>query len=117
MRRLTKAEFCLIDHEVVYCACDDGFNPNDLFIKVETCSSGNDFIYQNVCGNLDAGNSNQLMNWLCLMEHDSSIDFPLTVDCASRDGCFEDKDCYFVYSKSEVSDLIRRLQSVYDGMP
>ena len=113
MRRIRKKEFLLLPYEAVYCE-DTGSEPKGLNIKVQSLGDS-DFIYQDVCGNPDAKDSKQHWDWLNEAEEDDKFDFPLTFDCASRDGLFED-NFYYVHTKDEVQCLIARLNKALATM-
>jgi hypothetical protein len=68
---------------------------------------GNDFFTQDLCAPIKAYNDRELSSMCEKAERGEEVE--LDFDCAARDGMFDDKQLYAVYSKTDVLDLIKCL--------
>ena len=92
MKIVTSKEFLAIKERVVYCTVDKYGNLSEPSIKHSPCGE-NCFFYINLNDQKD----------------NDDIDSPLDFNSASRDGFFNTKTRYAVYSENDVENMIEAL--------
>ena len=110
MKLHKRKDFIKLPSNTIYSRVhDDSGNLMDgLFCKCSDGDDTNDWIEQDLiseCGfpaNIDDG-------FLAVLhqeeQRDSFNDFTTDLDCAGRDGCYDDNDLFVVWSKSDVKKL------------
>lgn len=94
-------------------------DPTDAFfgevaIKCDTC--GRDFVYQDLLGQFEGwtgsdSHFDEIERMIADQSHESP---PLDYESAGRDGLFDDKQRFAVFSQEDTRRLIARLQSALD---
>ena len=115
MRLITKKEMLSFDYEVVFSYhSSECYGPTDLNILTQSLSR--DFIYQPLIDTIKCNSSDEYADLHSIAEQDSSFELTQDYDCCSRDGLFEDDSKYYVLSKKDLGNLIRRLTTTYEQM-
>jgi hypothetical protein len=82
---------------------------NELMIKASDSSSwGNDFLYDDIIGPIEADSSDDFLDKCENMENGVSL--PVDFENTKREGLFDDKQLFAVYEKEDVKKLIERLE-------
>lgn len=76
-------------------------------IKGENCGE-RDFFYQDISLSIECRDSGEFTELLDKSE-DTGCEIKFDFDCQSRDGCFEDRQLFAVWSADDVRLLIARL--------
>ncbi len=79
-----------------------------LFCKTSDGKYGSDWVEQDLIG--EAGFPNDITDGMDAIEYqinlrDTFQDFRTDLECAGRDGMFEDKDCFVVWDKEDITKL------------
>ena len=81
-------------------------------IKYDTIGN-NDWVRQDL-SSIDASDSGELSDRLTEMQT-KGVSYPLELDCAGRDGFFDDDQLFMVYEKVDIKRLIAELQQCLKG--
>lgn len=87
----------------------------DSYLEMKNGNCGErDYFYANMTGVsvVDNTGSGDLMDKFDAMEKGESR--PASFDSIGRDGCFEDRQLYLIYERTDVEALIRKLQDSLD---
>lgn len=87
---------------------------SDLAIKVDNCGEI-DFVTQEITGAIESEGSNDYFDIL-LKAETTGESIPLDLDCAGRDGMFEEDQLFAIWEAQDVDKLIARLQVVRESM-
>ena len=79
-----------------------------LFCKTSGVEYGNDWVEQDLIG--EPGFPNEITNGCDAIEYQMNIrdtfqDFRTDLECGGRDGMFEEKDCFVVWDKKDITKL------------
>lgn len=87
----------------------EGFYFSDVFIKEGTC--GNDFVFQDLTGQFEGWTGSEShFDTLYKMTEDSTFESPpLDYDSAGRDGLFDEKQLFAVWSREDATRMLARL--------
>ena len=114
MKLFTRQEFLKLPERTIYSRVNqgDGDLCQGLFCKTSGPEYGNDWVEQDLIS--EAGYPNNITDgWVSIQYQlslrDSFQDFKTDLDCAGRDGMFEDSDVFVVWDKSDISKLIQYL--------
>lgn len=80
-----------------------------LMIKGETLTKF-DWVYQDLLFNVEGESSEEASDKLTDAE-ENGTSFNLDLNCASRDGMYDDDQLFMVYEKSDIESLIEELKS------
>ncbi len=78
-----------------------------LKIKGESWPSNNDFLYQNLIGNIKCDHAGEFVEQCEAAENNKSVD--LDFYCMERNGLFDDNQLFAVYESEDLDKLIVRL--------
>ncbi len=84
--------------------CFDG-----LMMKGDSLMKTNDFIYQNLIGNIKAPSSEDFCCNCDKMEQGESVE--LDFDFMGRDGLFEEDQLFAIYENNDIKKLIKALKN------
>lgn len=103
MKIINREEFLKLKGEILY----SRFEP-DVFrgLEVKTDNWKDDWMYNDLIGNVDCDSSESFS------EKCDKKEFDLNFDCGERDGLYEDRELFAIYSKEEILKLISRLKKV-----
>lgn len=111
MKLYTRKEFLKLPERTIYSRVDkDSFDLcYGLFCKTSGSELENDWVEQDLIS--EAGFPDGIVDGLEAIQHqlnlrDSFQNFKTDLDCAGRDGCFEDSGVFVVWDKSDISKLI-----------
>ena len=120
MKLYKRKDFIRLPQGTVYSKIDgDGEICDGLYCKVSGGDYGNDWIEQNlIC---EPGYHNEEIDGAMavgrtLHLRDTFQDFRPDLYCAGRDGMFEDSDCFVVWDKRDVLNLVEYLQDCLKTM-
>ena len=86
----------------------------DLMIKGASIEGTKDFFHQQIADAIEADGSDAFFAFLDEAEH-GGRELAMDFDCQSRDGLFESKQLFAVWSRDDVLALIARLQLTVPG--
>lgn len=111
MKLYTRKDFLKLPERTIYSRVnkDRGDLCYGLFCKTSGPEWGNDWAEQDLIS--EGGFPNEIVDGFEAIEYqlnlrDSFQEFRTDLDCAGRDGCFDDSDVFVVWDKSDVSKLI-----------
>ena len=114
MKLYTRNDFLKLPERTIYSRVDKdgGVLCKGLFCKTSGQEYGNDWVEQDLIS--QAGFPNNITDGSDAFEQqmnlrDSFQDFQTDLDCAGRDGMFDDSDLFVVWDKSDVTKMIKYL--------
>ena len=114
MKLYTRKDFLKLPERTIYSRVDSGSGDlcHGLFCKTSGPEYGKDWVEQDLIS--EAGFPNGITDGFDAIQYqlnlrDSFQDFQTDLDCAGRDGMFEDSDVFVVWDKSDISKLIQYL--------
>lgn len=114
MKLYTRTDFLKLPERTIYSRVDQGCCDlcYGLFCKTSGPEYSNDWVEQNLIS--EAGFPNNIKDGFDAIEYqlnlrDSFQEFHTDLDCAGRDGMFEESDVFVVWDKSDILKLIRYL--------
>lgn len=111
MKILNRKEFLDTEAPVLYHKYESVGNFGELCIKTSSPKDkwGNDWTYQDITEST-ANDSNEFIELMTNAEKGFLFRFDL--NCEERDGLYDEQALFAVYDKSDIEQLIKKLQSI-----
>lgn len=107
MKIVNRLEFMKLPSGTLYKKFPEPFAFGDLSVKFDSLTHhdarNGDFVCMEF-GDIEAGDSGQMFDRLFQMM-DAGASYPLSLDCAGRDGMFEPDAMFLVYERDDVIKL------------
>ena len=107
MKIVNREEFMQLPAGTVFCK----YRPcvfDELLIKRESCKSADDFYYTAITSAIDCESSDEFAEKLDESQFKGS-ELKMDFYCEARDACFDEDQLFAVWSRDDVSELIKRL--------
>lgn len=115
MKIINRTEFLKLPPYTLYCKCDEYGNANAIEVKYDNCGT-NDWVCQELT-NIESHDCGERSDRLSQMIDSDKVSYPLEMDCAGRDGLYDDDQLFLIYEQADVKKLISHLEIIGYNRP
>lgn len=105
MKIVDRKQFLSLPEGIVYSKYQSLGMISGLYQKHRSYS--NDWVYQDFLAMVDSEDSHEFTD--IMFEAEKGGKFTIDLDCAERDGSFEDSDMFVIYDKMDITRLALKL--------
>lgn len=113
MKIVNRKQFLSLPDGIIYSQYESLGMIKGLYQKHKSYS--NDWIYQDLLGNVDAEDSGEFADIMFNAEQGGK--FTIDLDCVERDGGFEESNMFVIYDKEDLNKLVVHLSETLINYP